>query len=215
VRVEIWSDVVCPWCYIGKRRFEAALALFAHRDDVDVIWRSFQLDPDSPPQSSDTMADHLATKLNVSHDEALSAIARVTSIAHAEGLEYRLDEARTGNTFDAHRLLHLAAKLGRQSELAERFMSAYFTEAAPIGDRETLSRLAVEVGLDAHVVQMALEDNMYADEVTIEQQTARQLGATGVPFFVINRAYAISGAQATDVILDVLQEAWDEEQSAI
>lgn len=206
MQVEIWSDVVCPWCYIGKRRFEAALARFPDRGQVEVRWRSFQLDPSAPALPEGTLIDRLAEKMG-GHDAAVAANARLTVLAAAEGLRYRLDEARPGNTFDAHRLLHLARERGLQDVAKERLFAAYFTEGAAIGDRDTLVRLAGEVGIDETEARAVLEGDCYADEVNADQREALELGATGVPFFVIDRRYGVPGAQSADVLLSALETA--------
>jgi predicted DsbA family dithiol-disulfide isomerase len=206
VQVEIWSDVVCPWCYIGKRRFEAALARFPDRGQVEVRWRSFQLDPSAPALPEGTLIDRLTEKMG-SHEAAVAANARLKVLAAAEGLRYRLDEARPGNTFDAHRLLHLARERGLQDEAKERLFAAYFTEGAAIGDRDTLVGLVGEVGIDKAEARAVLDGDRYADEVNADQREALELGATGVPFFVIDRRYGVPGAQSADVLLSALETA--------
>ena len=206
--VEIWSDVVCPWCYIGKRRFEHALAAFDHREDVKVTWRSFQLDPSAPATSEGDPVERLAAKYGMSRATAEAAQARVTANAATEGLDFHLDRARSGNTFNAHRLIHYAHSVGRQDALKERLMAAYFVEGAAIGEHDVLSRLAVEVGLDESAVRGVLGGDAYADDVRHDELEARQLGITGVPFFVLDRAYGVSGAQPSDLILGALQQAW-------
>jgi predicted DsbA family dithiol-disulfide isomerase len=211
VKVEIWSDVVCPWCYIGKRRFEAALARFAHRDAVEVTWRAFELDPAAPRERAGDLADHLATKYRVSREEAQAMHDAMTATAAAEGLTFRFDRARSGNTFDAHRLLHLAADRGVQDAVKERLMSAYLTDGEPIGDPETLARLAAEAGLDADEARAVLAGDRYAAEVRSDERQAQALGATGVPFFVIDRRYGVAGAQPAEVIGEVLHKAWADE----
>jgi predicted DsbA family dithiol-disulfide isomerase len=208
MRVEIWSDVVCPWCYIGKRRFEAALDRFAHRDALDVRWRSFELDPHAPPRYAGTLDEMLARKYGVTPAQAAAMNARVTAMAATEGLEYHLDRARPGNTFDAHRLLHLAAARGRQGELKERLMNAYFTAGLPVGDAATLVRIAAEAGLDEAEARATLSGDAYAAEVRADEQRAAALGITGVPFFVVDERYGVSGAQPADVLLTALERAW-------
>jgi predicted DsbA family dithiol-disulfide isomerase len=206
--VEIWSDVVCPWCYIGKRRFEHALDEFEHRDEVNVTWRSFQLDPNAPAISEGDPVERLAAKYGMSRATAQAAQARVTANAATEGLEFHLDRARSGNTFDAHRLIHFAHSVGRQDALKERLMAAYFVEGAAIGDHEVLARLAAEVGLDGTAVRAILGGDDYADAVRRDELEARQLGITGVPFFVLDRAYGVSGAQPSDMMLAGIRQAW-------
>jgi predicted DsbA family dithiol-disulfide isomerase len=208
VKVEIWSDVVCPWCYIGKRRFERGLSGFAHRDEVEVVWRSFELDPQAPRDSDENQVDRLARKYGMTREAALAAQERVTGLAEQEGLAYRLDIARPSNTFDAHRLLHLSAERGVQGPVAERLMAAYFTEGRPIGDPETLVAVAAEAGLDEQAAREALAGDAHAEEVAADEREAAQLGISGVPFFVLDRRYGISGAQPAEVILGALEQAW-------
>src|SRR5258707_9656597 len=184
MQVEIWSDVVCPWCYIGKRRFESALADFKHRDQIEVVWKSFELDPKAPRTSEDTLNQMLAKKYGMSVEKAAAANERVTSLAAQEDLDYHLDLAHPGNTFDAHRLIHLAASHGLQGEMKERLMHAYFTEGQPVGDTETLVKLGVEVGLDAEEARAVLANAEYADEVKADEQEARTLGISGSDVFL-------------------------------
>ncbi len=207
MKVEIWSDVVCPWCYIGKRRFEAALDAFPQRENVEVVWRSFQLDPRSPQQVEGTLDESLARKMG-SLERAKAANARVTALASEVGLEYHLDRARPGNTFDAHRLIHLAAKHRLQGEMKERLMHAYFTEGKPVGDLETLVALAGEVGVDADEARAALEGDDFADEVRGDIELAGAYGISGVPFFVVDGTYGVSGAQPTELFSQTLATAW-------
>jgi predicted DsbA family dithiol-disulfide isomerase len=214
VKVEIWSDVVCPWCYIGKRRFEAALARFPHREQVEVVWRSFELDPHAESVRAagegPDHADLLAEKYAMSRARAEAAIGSVTQAAAGEGLDFHLDVSLRSNTFDAHRLIHLAAARGLQGAVKERLMRAYFSEGAPVGDRDTLARLAAEAGLDAADVEKVLDTDEHADAVRADEAEARALGITGVPFFVVDRSYGVSGAQPADQLLAVLERAWSE-----
>jgi len=214
VKVEIWSDIVCPWCYIGKRRFEAALACFPHRDDVEVSWRAFELDVSAPVERKGELVDDLAAKYGVSRTEAQAMHDSMTATAAADGLTFRFDRARSGNTFSAHRLLHLAAGRGIQDAMKERLLSAYLSEGEPIGNGETLVRLAGEAGLDDAEVRAVLDSNRYADAVRADERQAAALGATGVPFFVVDRRYAVAGAQPADVLLEVLEKAWTDRQPA-
>ena len=211
MRVEIWSDVVCPWCYIGKRRMEAALGRFEHRDQVEVLWRSFELAPDAPTRREGGLDDLLATKYGMDRLQARAANTRLTGLAATEGLEYHLEAAQPGNTFTAHRLLHLAAERGLQPALQERLFRAYFTEGAAIGDPETLVRLAAEVELDPAEARAVAVGDAHADAVRAEEQEAVDLGCEGVPFFVIDRAYGVAGAQSADVLLEALRRAWAEQ----
>jgi predicted DsbA family dithiol-disulfide isomerase len=209
MQVEIWSDVVCPWCYIGKRRFEAALARFAHRDEVDIVWRSFELDPRAPAVRGGEMAGHLARKYGTSRERAEGAVANLTEQAAADGLQFRLDIAAGGNTFDAHRVLHLAAERGLQDGVKERFLAGYFTEGVAIGLPEHLTRLAVEAGLDQGEVETVLKGDRYAEEVRADEAEARELEISGVPCFVIDRRFMVPGAQDPDTMLRVLDRAWE------
>jgi predicted DsbA family dithiol-disulfide isomerase len=207
--VEIWSDVVCPWCYVGKRRFEHALEQFAHRDDVRLTWRSFQLDPAAPPERTHSGAEHLAAKYGMTVEQAEQSNAQMTELAAGEGLEYHLDRTRGGNSFDAHRLIHLAGARGRQDAMKERLMRAYFTEGEPVGDRETLVRLGTEVGLDEAEARSALEGEAYADTVHADEELAARIGIRGVPYFVLDRRYGVSGAQPSELLLEALEKAWE------
>jgi predicted DsbA family dithiol-disulfide isomerase len=208
MQIEIWSDVICPWCYIGKRRFEMALANFAHKENVKVIWRSFELDPKSPPQYPDTLEVTLARKYGVSPQEAAAMNARVTAVAKEIGLDYRLSNARPGNTFDAHRLLHFAAARNFGAQATERIMHAYFSEALAVGDRAALARLAAEFGIAESEALAMLEGDAYSSDVRADEARAAKFGITGVPFFVIDGKVGISGAQAVEVFADALQKAW-------
>ncbi len=210
VKVEIWSDIVCPWCYIGKRRFEAALAEFPHRDQVQVVWRAFELDPHAPALRSGDYAERLAQKYGVPVPEAQEMIDRMTAAAAGEGLAFRFDIARPGNTFDAHRLLHLAAVRGIQDALNERMLAATFIEGRPIGDRDTLVQLAADAGLDPDEALSVLDSAAYTAEVRADEAEARAYGITGVPFFVLDETYGLSGAQPAHVLRTMLDQAWEE-----
>ncbi len=207
MHVEIWSDIACPWCYVGKRRFEAALAAFEHRDDVRVTWRSFELDPGAPRERAEDGATHLAAKYGTSREQALAMQQNMTDVAAGEGLDFRFDIARSGNTFDAHRLLHLAAAHGCQDALKERLLRAYLTEGEPIGDPTVLERLAVEVGLASADVRDLLATDQYAAEVRADERSAAALGITAVPFFVVDRSIGASGAQSPEVLGELLARA--------
>ena len=214
MKVEIWSDVVCPWCYIGKRRFEAALGRFAHADQVEVEWRSFELDPHATSVRAagegPDHADVLASKYAMSRAQAEAAIGNVTAAAAGEGLDFHLDVSLRSNTFDAHRVIHLAAARGIQDAVKERLMRAYFTEGEPVGDRDALLRIATDAGLDAAEVEQVLDTDEHADAVRADEAEARALGISGVPFFVVDRLYGVSGAQPADQLLAVLERAWSE-----
>jgi predicted DsbA family dithiol-disulfide isomerase len=210
MKVEIWSDVACPWCYIGKRRIEGALAQFEHQDQVEILWRSYQLDPQAPRTSEETMNELLARKYGMSQKQAAAANDHVSAIAAQDGLQYHMEQVQYGNTFDAHRLIHLAASHHLQQEMEERFFKAYFTEGAKLGDAETLVKLAAEVGIDAEEARAVLTSDRYADEVRADIQRARRLGVQGVPFFAIDEKYGVSGAQPAEVLREVLEQAWSE-----
>ena len=202
LQVEIWSDVVCPWCYIGKRRFEAAVEQFG--GEVETVWRSFELDPAAPPVREHTATEHLAAKYGMSVEQADASHQQMTELAAQEGLVYRFDRARGGNSFAAHQLIHLAKAHGLQDAAKERLMRAYFTEGVPIGDREALIALADELGLDARA---ALESGEYADAVREDEDLARRIGIQGVPFFVLDRRYGVSGAQPAEILVQALEKA--------
>jgi predicted DsbA family dithiol-disulfide isomerase len=210
MEVEIWSDVVCPWCYLGKRRFEQALASFEHRDKVQVTYRSFQLDPAAPPGITSPTVEMLAEKYGMNAAEADRAQRVMEERAAADGLTFRMSGLRSGNTRDAHRLLQLAKASGQQDQLMERLQRAHFTEQDSIFDHDSLTRLATEAGLDSADVTQVLASDQYADHVDTDQAMARAIGATGVPLFVIDRRYGISGAQPAETITDVLERAWAE-----
>lgn len=212
MKIEIWSDIVCPWCAIGKRRFEQALQSFEHRAAVKVVFRSFELDPSAPAEIEETRNEHLAAKYGMSLAEAAQRHAQTTALAAEEGLEFHFDRARAGNTFNAHRLLHLAAERGVQEQLKERLLLAYFTEGEPIGDPAALQRLATEVGLEADLVAQTLSSDAYADDVRADESRAAALGISGVPFFVFDEKYGVSGAQPADLLLEVLDKAWSGRQ---
>ena len=207
MHVEIWSDIACPWCYIGKRRFETALGLFEQRDAVQVTWRSFELDPSAPAERGHDGATHLAEKYAISRDEALAMQARMTQTAANEGLDFRFDVARGGNTFDAHRVLHLAAAHDLQDAMKERLMLAYLSEGELISDAAVLSRLAREVGLFGDEVASLLEGDRYGAEVREDERVAQGLGIHAVPFFVVDRRVGASGAQPPEALLALLRQA--------
>ena len=214
MNIDIWSDVVCPWCYIGKRRFEAALERFDHRDEVTVTWHSFELDPSAPSDAASGRHDYagaLAAKLGTTADRARQMLESMTATAAQDGLDYHFDIARHSNTFDAHRLLHLAKDRGVQGELEERLFRATFTEGRAVGDPATLVDLAVEAGLDRTEATVVLAGRTYAEEVRADEAQARAYGITGVPFFVVENKYGVSGAQPAAALLEVLQQAWQEE----
>ncbi len=215
MKIEIWSDIACPWCYVGKKRMEKALAKFAHKADVEVSWRSFQLDPSAPARVGESMEKHLARKYGMSEAQARASGERLTATGAEEGLDIHFEKLQLANTFDAHRLLHLAAGQGLADAMKERLMRAYFTEGALVSDLETLVGLGVDVGLNEDEVRAALQDSPSDDElakgVRADITKAREIGITGVPFFLLDGKYGVSGAQPTDVLLDVLEQVWEKE----
>ena len=211
MRVEIWSDIACPWCYVGKARFEKALEAFPHRDKVEVVHRSFELDPNRAKGDVQPVITMLTKKYGMSEAQARAGEENLGAQAAAEGLDSRTRDRDHGNTFDLHRLLHLAKERGRQDELIQILYRANFAEERSLfteGD-ERLVELAVEAGLDADAVRAVLADpTAYADEVRADEREAAQLGANGVPFFVLDRAYGVSGAQPAEVFAQALTQAW-------
>ena len=214
LRIDIWSDIACPWCYVGKRRLEQALERFPHRTDVDVVWRAFELDPSAPRvrDGSQSYAERLASKYGTQPALAQARIDRMVATAAQDGLEFRFDRIRPGNTFDAHRLLHLAHERGKQDALKERMLRAYMTEGQAIGEPEVLGNLAREAGLDEQEARAVLGGDRYTAEVRKDEGLARALGINGVPFFVLGGRLAVSGAQPVEVMLGALERAWSELQ---
>lgn len=206
--VEIWSDIACPWCYIGKRRFEAALARFEHRDAVQVTWRSFELDPAAPREREGDRSERIAEKYGISVARAREMENQLTDAAAGEGLEFRFDIARSGATFDAHRIVHLAHEHGLQDAMKERLLRAYFSEGELVGDRETLVRLAVELGIAEDEVRQTLASDRYAEQVRDDERTAARFGISAVPTFVVDRALGASGAHPPEALLELLREGW-------
>ncbi len=209
LHVEIWSDIACPWCYVGKRRFERALAGFEHRDEVDVVWRAFQLDPTAPAERPGTYMSLLARKYGVDTGRAAAMLAEMTALGAGEGLELRFDLIRAANTFDGHRLVHLAATLGCQDAMKERLMRAYLCEGELISDHETLARLAAEVGLPTEPVEELLGSDLFAERIEAERELAAGFGVAGVPFFAVERKMGGTGAQPTEVMASLLERGWE------
>ena len=214
MQVEIWSDVVCPWCYLGKTRFERALETFEHARDVEVIYRSFELDPTIPAGQTTPTVSMLAAKYGMTPAQADQAQRQMEQRAADDGLTFAMAGLESGNTRDAHRLVQLARERGRQAELVERLHRAYFTEHRSIYEHESLKDIAAEAGLDRAEVSQVLADGMYTDHVETDEAMAEALGATGVPLFVIDRKYGISGAQPPETIGQVLERAWAEAAAA-
>ncbi|MGI4864493.1 MAG: DsbA family oxidoreductase [Janthinobacterium lividum] len=210
MKVEIWSDVVCPFCYVGKRKFENALGQFAHRDDVQIEWKSFQLTPDFVPTPGESIHAMLAQKKGVSEAEGRRMNDQMTRIAKEVGLNYDFDNTIPANTFLAHQLIHFAAHQGQQGAMKERLFAAYYLEGRNLNELDTLANLAAEMGLDAAAATQALEAGTYANEVRRDEYEAQQIGVRGVPFFVFEDKYAVSGAQPSEVFAEVLDKVWDE-----
>ena len=210
MRVEIWSDIACPWCYVGKARFEKALDAFPHRDDIEVVHRSFELDPGRAKGDIQPVLKMLTKKYGMSEAQAQAGEENLGAQAAAEGLEYRTEDRDHGNTFDMHRLLHLAKERGRQDELIQLFYRANFAEERSVfDDDERLVELSVAAGLDADEARRVLADPAaYADDVRADEREAAELGANGVPFFVLDRKYGVSGAQPAEAFAQALEQAW-------
>ncbi|GIJ45236.1 DSBA oxidoreductase [Virgisporangium aliadipatigenens] len=208
MKLEVWSDVVCPWCYIGKRRLETALSRFPHADQVEVIWRSFELDPGIPADRTEPTLPRLARKYGGSEKQVRGMMAHVEQLAAAEGLSYDLPNGVSGNTLRAHQLIHLAAAHDRAGDMKERLLHAHFEERTSVFDVDALVALAADVGLDGDEARAALADGRYLPEVREDIATARALGIDAVPFFVVDRAYGAAGAQPAEVLVQVLERAW-------
>jgi predicted DsbA family dithiol-disulfide isomerase len=206
--IEIWSDIACPWCYIGKRRFEAALGQFEHRDEVCVTWRSFELDPDAPRERTGDRAARLAQKYGMTIERAREAEQQLTEVAAGEGLGFRFDIARGGSTFDAHRLVHLAGEHALQDAMKERLLRGYYIEGELMADDETLIAAAVEVGLPEDEARELLSGERFAAEVRDDERTAGELGISAVPTFVVDRKLGASGAQPPEALLGLLRQGW-------
>lgn len=212
MKVEIWSDVMCPFCYIGKRRFESALQQVPFKNEIEIEWKSFQLNPDlkNEPGKNINLNEYLAGRKGITVQQAKEMNDYVTNMAAAEGLRYDFDKAVVANSFDAHRFSHLAAKHGKGDAAEESLFKAYFTEGKDISDRDTLVGLGKEIGLDGEEVKQALDNNTYAEAVHSDIAEAEALGVRGVPFFVLDRKYGVSGAQATEIFVQALQRAFTE-----
>ncbi|WP_242916211.1 DsbA family oxidoreductase [Pontibacter liquoris] len=213
MKVDIWSDIMCPFCYIGKRKFENALAQFPNAQEVEVVWHSYQLQPDVQHVPGKDTYDFLAEIKGTTRQQAQEMNNRVADMAREVDLHYNFDKVQVANTFDAHRLTHLAASHGLQSQAEERLFAAHFIEGKNVQDPETLVQLGTEIGLDAAEVRTMLASDALAEEVNADIQTAQQIGVNGVPFFVINHKYGLSGAQPSEVFLKALQQVWQEEKT--
>jgi predicted DsbA family dithiol-disulfide isomerase len=210
MEIEIWSDVMCPFCYIGKRKFEQAVAQFPEREHLHVIWKSYQLSPDLVTDPNKDINQYLAEHKGMSVEEAKGLNDQVTQMAAEVGLEYNFDQSVLANSFDAHRFTHFAKQYNKQMEAEEMLFKAYFTDGKNIDDHDTLIQLGLEIGLDPALLEVALHNGSYAEEVRSDIYEAQQVGVRGVPFFVIDRKYAISGAQDSKTFLQALEKAYAE-----
>ena len=212
--VEIWSDIMCPFCYIGKRKFEQALSQFEGKEDVEIIWKSFQLSPNLVTNTAININEYLATHKGISIEQAQQMNAQVSQMAKQVGLEYHLDKSVVANSFDAHRFSHYALSKGKQLEAEEKLFQAYFTEGKNMDDKETLVSIGTTIGLEAEGVANMLDSEDFKAEVIEDIQEAEAIGVRGVPFFVFDRKYAVSGAQEAGVFLNTLQQTLKEKQNA-
>lgn len=211
LRIDIWSDIACPWCYVGKRHLEQALGSFPEAKSVEIVWHAFELNPSAPRESHEgPYAERLAKKYGMSSKEAQSRIDHLVSVGKSDGLTLDFERIRPGNTFDAHRVVHYAREVGKQDAVKERFLRGYLSEGEAIGDPAVVARLAVDVGLDAERVSAILASDEYAREVRTDEAEAHRLGIHGVPFFVVGGRYALSGAQPAELMGRALSQAWSE-----
>ena len=212
MKIEVWSDFVCPFCYIGKRHLEKALEQFPHRDEVTVEFKSYQLDSEVEYDPETNFYDTFSKLKGMPLDQVKEMNEQVRQIAAQVGLTYHFDTMKYANTFDAHRVAQFAEEQGKGKEITERFLHAYFTESELLSDHETLIKLANEVGLEKEVVKEVLEQNKYSQEVQNDIELARQIGVQGVPFFVFDQKYAVSGAQPIETFQQALEQTWKEKQ---
>lgn len=214
MKVEIWSDIMCPFCYIGKRKFEQALEQFDGKDKVEIIWKSFQLSPNLVTDTTTNINEYLAVHKGISLAQAQQMNAQVSQMAKQVGLDYNLDQSVVANSFDAHRFSHYALSKGKQDAAEEKLFQAYFTEGKNMDDKITLMEIGTEIGLDANEIEKTLNSEMYRDAVIEDIKEAEAIGVQGVPFFVFDRKYAVSGAQDTAVFLNTLQQTLNEKLNA-
>jgi predicted DsbA family dithiol-disulfide isomerase len=208
MQLDVWSDVVCPWCWLGHARLEKALASFPHRDQVDVVFHSFELDPGAPADRDVPMDEVLAAKLGVGPAQVDAMHERLCALGRAEGIDYQFKKVRTSNTFDAHQLVHLAGARGKQLQMVSRLFRANFAEGVRVGDRKELVRLGAEMGLDAGEVEQVLAERRYGRAVREDEADANAHGISAVPFFVADGRLAVSGAQSTEVLRAFIDKAW-------
>lgn len=215
MKVEIWSDLVCPFCYIGKRKFEQAFELFPNKENVEVVWKSFQLDPEMKTTPGESVHQYLAKRKGVSVEKAKEMGQYMSNMAKEVGLDYNFDIAVINNTLAPHRLLHLAKKYAVQNEVKEKLFAAYYTAGKDIADTDVLIETGTSLGIPADEIQQMLQSDLYIDEVRQDQYRAQQIGVQGVPFFVFNNKYAVSGAQPAAVFTQVLDTVWEEEKPLV
>jgi predicted DsbA family dithiol-disulfide isomerase len=209
VRIDVWSDILCPFCHLGRRHLELALEQFEHRDEVGVVWHSFQLDREAPAVEDGPVIDRIAAKYGAPREQMVAQHERMAADAAAVGLDFQWESLRGGNSYDAHRLIHLARELGREDEVTARLMRAWYTEGEAIGDHETLVRLATEAGVDEDAVRELLAGDDHGIDVRTDLALAAQIGITSVPTFVLDQKYGVSGAQPVELLLDSIRKVWD------
>ncbi|RVT79722.1 DsbA family oxidoreductase [Flavobacterium sufflavum] len=210
LKIQIWSDIMCPFCYIGKRRLENAITQFGHQDTIEIEWKSFQLDPNFIASEDDNLVEHLAEKYRKDKDWAIETLENMTQNAANSGLEFHFEKSVMANSFHAHRLLHLAKKQNLGSQLKELLFKAYFTNGEDVNNKETLKQIGIQAGLDPNKIDEVLNSNSYADEVQQDMLAAQKIGVQGVPFFIFDNKYAISGAQHVETFVKTLEKVWEE-----
>lgn len=211
MRIDVWSDILCPFCHLGRRHLELALEQFEHADEVSVIWHSFQLDPEAPARVEGSNVQRIAQKYGVSVEDATASQEQLAADAAAVGLDYQWEKAVGGNSYAAHRLIHFARFQGVEGKVTDRILRAWYSEGASIGDKEVLLELAVEAGLDAEEVRGVLESDSFGHEVRSDIAVARQIGITSVPTFVLDQKFGVPGAQPVDVMLNAIRYAWEDQ----
>ena len=209
MRIDVWSDILCPFCHLGRRHLELALEQFEHRDEVGVVWHSFQLDREAPAVEDGPVIDKIAAKYGAPREQMVAQHQQMAADAATVGLDFQWERLRGGNSYDAHRLIHLARELGREEQVTARLMRGWYTEGEAIGDHETLVRLATEAGLDEAVVRDLLAGDDHGIDVRTDLALAAQIGISSVPTFVLDQKYGVSGAQPVEVLLDSIRKVWD------
>lgn len=212
ITVEVWSDIFCPFCYIGKSKFESALEKFSRKEEVEVIYKSFELNPNSQKSQDGDIHSIIASKYGVSYEQAKMNNDNIVEQAALAGLTFNFDTLVPTNSFDAHRMIHFAAKYGKMKEMTEALFAAYFTDSKNVSDKETLANIAVVIGLDKEEALKALNSDAYGKEVRADEEEGSKLGVNSVPFFVFNRKFAVSGAQSPEAFLSVLEKAFEDEE---